>query len=398
MKINRFLISVLVLLILSLLFSCTKDEKLITEPETMEIFDLSYSNSILTWKSSESTRSIVQYSTDSDFLNHTAYSIQGETTNHSIIFLDLNSDTTYYYRIKQKTADTIIYSSIKKFNSGAVSAPAQILKVVYIDVKQGDSELIKTPEGNVVLIDGGYGSYGAESWTGFGQKITLNYLKSESITSINYLILTHPHADHVGGLADVLSDSSITKVDYVYDNMLSSTSEAYIDFLNAITPRSETNYALPELGSFISLDSDQVKMKLIHNKNQMDEDDTGHYYNDCSLTYHLEFKNFKAMFQGDAETVAQDVILSNYPNDIRSQFYKVGHHGSYNGTSRAWMEKMRPVACYIPCGAGNPYGHPHNQTLTILEDFNVDIYRADQNGTVILLTDGENNFTIIREK
>ena len=268
----------------------------------------------------------------------------------------------------------------------------------YIDVKQGDSELIISPGEEVVVIDGGYGSYGLESWAGFGQKIAMNYLKSVNVSEIDHMVLTHPHADHIGGLVNILNDSYFTKISSVYDNQLPATSTPYNDFLTAINNNSEIDYVFPELGSFINLDSDLVKMKLIHNKNQMDESATGHYYNDCSLTYHLVFKNFKAMFQGDAETVAINRILSNYPNDIRSHFYKVGHHGSYNGTSRSWMEKMRPVACYIPLGGGNPYGHPHAQTITILQDFNVDIYRADHHGTVILLTDGENNFTVIREK
>ena len=92
-KITLIIISILLLL---LFVSCTKDEKLVTEPDIVNFYNVSYADSTLTWKTDLSSRSIIQYSTDSGFLNHTAYSIDAETTNHSIKFLDLNSSTTYY--------------------------------------------------------------------------------------------------------------------------------------------------------------------------------------------------------------------------------------------------------------------------------------------------------------
>ncbi len=396
---KKVIIIILSILLLLLVVSCTKDEKLTTEPELVAFYNVSYADSTLTWKTDLSSRSIIQYSTDSNFLNHTAYSIVAETTNHSIKFLDLTSSTTYYYRIKHKRDDTVSYSNVWKFNSGTVTPSTDLLKIIYIDVKQGDSALIITPSGENIIIDGGYGSYGYDTWAGGGQTLTLNYLNSEGITHIHHMILSHPHTDHIGGLSDILAagGGNTFTVDNIYDNMLSSTSSAYIDFLSGVNDHTEANYIFPALGSTISLSGGDFVMKLIHSKDNMSSTETGHYYNDCSLTYHLVYKDFTAIFSGDAETVSIDKMIEYYPNDLRSTVYKVGHHGSYNGTSRAFLSKLKAVTCYIPCGANNPYGHPHDQVLTQLSDYHIDIYRADENGTVKLITDGVNTFIMIRE-
>jgi len=252
--------------------------------------------------------------------------------------------------------------------------PSVNLNVYFIDVGQGDSILIDlgTTE---ILIDGGERSPGV-----------VQFLNQHVDGDLEVMIATHPHADHIGGLIDVLNNF---KVDQVWYNGESSTTKTYSDFMVAAT----VNNAQLHLGK--RGDTITAGALILNVLNPFDISGTT---NNNSIVTELDYGNVDFLFEGDAEQASEARMLS--ATDIpfhHVQILKVGHHGSRTASSPAFLARITPGTAIYTAGAGNSYGHPHIETINALKSIGAVIYGTDINETIIVTTDG-NTYTVATAK
>lgn len=242
------------------------------------------------------------------------------------------------------------------------------LEVHFIDIGQGDSTLI-TCDGHAMLIDGGN--------NGKGTAVQL-YLTKMGIEALDYVIGTHPDADHIGGLDVILYKFPTGKVilpDYEKDT---KTYKEVIDVLD------EKNYkiTLPVPGDTYSLGEATFTIIAPNRK-------YGDNANDYSVGILLEHGDSRFVLTGDAEEDSEADILKN-ELDISADVYKVSHHGSKTATTDAFLEAVNPKYAVISCGEGNTYGHPHAEVMNKLMERGIPIYRTDEQGTIVCVSDGKN--------
>lgn len=247
------------------------------------------------------------------------------------------------------------------------SSKPDTMEVHFIDVGQGDSTLIKCGE-HSMLIDAGDDTKGT---------LIQNYLKKQNIKSLDYLVLTHPDADHIGGAPVIITKFDINKV---FVSNFEKDNKTYQKLIQALDYK-RLKYETPKVGTQYSLGSATITI-LAPNKEYDNP-------NDSSVALIVQNENNKFLFSGDAEEAAeQDIIDSN--SNISADVYKVGHHGSKYSTSSDFFKAVSPTYAVISCGEGNSYGHPHAETLNTLRMNGVDVYRTDEDGTIIATSDGNN--------
>lgn len=246
------------------------------------------------------------------------------------------------------------------------------IKVFIFDVGQGDSILIKAFDRNI-LIDAGP-----------DKNTVADRLKSFGVNSLNLIIVTHPHSDHIGGMLEVLKRYN---VEYYLDPGIPHTSKTYRTLLDVVEEK-RLKYIRPN-GQSIHIQSAELFIFPIP--------DNPKDINNGSVVGRLSYKDFSALFLGDAEIEEQSFIIGRYSGRMKSNIVKVSHHGSSNGTNQRLLDTVVPEVAVISVGKGNSYGHPHRETLELLKRNNVKIYRTDRDGTVVILSDG-NRYKIIRER
>lgn len=243
------------------------------------------------------------------------------------------------------------------------------LIVHFLDVGQADCTLIQLPNGEEVLIDAG--NYGDGSY------IT-SYLKNLNVDDIEYLILTHPHEDHIGSAKEIINNFTVEKI-YMPDVL--DDSKFYESTMLAIEDKGiETIFAKPGLKI---IDSPDLKFQLLSPKSM--------YYselNEYSAAARLEYSDTSFLFMGDAESVSELEMLGGGFN-LDSDVLKAGHHGGRTSSSKDFLQSVTPEYSIISCGEDNSYGHPHIETLNRLSDIGSEIYRTDELGTIVFLSDGQ---------
>ncbi|MEW6226593.1 MAG: stalk domain-containing protein [Bacillota bacterium] len=244
------------------------------------------------------------------------------------------------------------------------SASGGQVKVHFIDVGQGDSVYIQLPDRNDVLIDAGDNNKGS---------VVVSNLKSQGVDDIELLIASHPHADHIGGLDDVLA---AFRVEAVVDDGMSADTATYWDYLAAVWAEG-CPYQKATPGQSWEFGSCTLKV-LGPVRGHGD-------VNNNSVVCLLDCGDVEFLFTGDAEAEAEADLIGK---PIAAEILKVSHHGSRTSTSQAFLDAVRPEVAVICVGAGNRYGHPHQETLDKLGAARVKVYRTDLNGTVIITTDG----------
>ena len=239
------------------------------------------------------------------------------------------------------------------------------LTVHYLDVGQADSIFIELPNKETILIDAGNNGDG---------EIIVNYIKNLNYDTINYLVGTHPHEDHIGGLDTVINTFNIDKI---YMPKAQTNTITFKDVLKAIQDKGlKVNTA--KVGVNI-LNIDNLNIDIIAPKDEIYDN-----LNNYSAVIKLTYGNNSFLFMGDAETLSENEITT----DVKVDVLKVGHHGSNTSTSQTFLNKVKPTYAVISIGKDNSYGHPANEVLALLNEFNVNVFRTDEQGTIIISSDG----------
>lgn len=243
---------------------------------------------------------------------------------------------------------------------------AEEMRVHFLDVGQGDSILIELPNGQSMLVDGGTRRAG-----GFVK----DYIKSLGINHLDYVVATHPHEDHIGGLVEVIGTIPVGSV---YMPRVVHTSQTFETFIQTVADKGH-RFRRARAGLVMIEDGD-LKVNMLAPVREDYEDLNNH-----SAVVKLEYKGVSILLMGDAEELSEkEIDLSR----VSAQVLKVGHHGSNSSTSGEFLENVSPVYAVISCGKDNDYGHPHRETLDRLESAGVKVLRTDLLGTIILTTDG----------
>ncbi len=242
------------------------------------------------------------------------------------------------------------------------------LKVHFLDVGQGDSAFIAAGD-NAMLIDAGDRGYGSG---------IVSYLKNQGVKKLDYLILTHPHADHIGGAADVVKAFEIGKI---IMPKVSHTTKTFENLLLTIQNKG-LKITSPNPGDEYELGGARFKI-LAPNSSSYKS------MNDHSVVTRIAFGNTAFLFTGDAESTSESQILSK-GFDVKSDVLKVGHHGSKTSTTASFLKNVSPKYAVISVGKGNNYGHPTQEVLGRLDSQRVKVYRTDEAGTIIATSDGTN--------
>lgn len=248
-------------------------------------------------------------------------------------------------------------------------------EVHFIDVGQADSALIEC-DGETMMIDGGNVA---------DSNVVAAYLKKEDVTELNYVVCSHAHEDHVGGLSGALS---VTKADNIYAPKTKANTKAYKNFKKKAE---EQNVEIkhPNVGDEIQLGSSTVEFLG-------PVDENGKDLNSTSIVLKITYGNTSFLFTGDAESDEEEEIL-NSGADLKSTVLKVGHHGSRTSTSYPFLREVMPQYAVISVEKGNSYGHPNEDTLSKLSDAGVEVYRTDESGDIVMTSDG-NSISITTSK
>lgn len=241
-------------------------------------------------------------------------------------------------------------------------------EVDFIDVGQAKCILI-TSGNKTMLIDAGNVADGETVCT---------RLSAQGITQLNYVVCTHAHEDHVGGLAQVLEIFTVT--DTVYAPSLTASTKCYEDFLDACAAQNKQPVH-PTLGSTLPFGEATVEF---FGPALADTTDL----NDSSVVMKMTYKNTAFLFTGDAET-ASEYAMINHGFDLSADVLDVGHHGSSTSTSYVFLREVMPGYAVISCGADNDYGHPHEEVTSRLSDAGVITWRTDQHGSVHVISNGK---------
>lgn len=248
--------------------------------------------------------------------------------------------------------------------------PEGELEVHFIDVGNADCILVRQGEHNMLIDAGDIGAY----------HDIMDYLNRHNIKKFDLVIATHPHADHIGEMADIIKTIPIDRfvMSYMPEGK-EPTTKVYLSMLEALD---EQNVPVEEAvpGETYTLGTAQLQI-LAPLSEDSDE-------NAMSVVTRLTFGHRTFLFTGDAEEEVEREILT-HGFDVKADVLKAGHHGSDTSSSEAFLRAVAPEYAVITCGEGNSYGHPHDEALERLEGVGAVCYRADMYGDIVFTTDGE---------
>ena len=239
------------------------------------------------------------------------------------------------------------------------------LAVHFLDIGQGDSIYLELPNAETMLIDAGENYYGEG---------IIDYIEHTGHDEIDYLVATHPHSDHIGSMSYIVRNFTVNAV---YMPKAVTTTKTYQNLLESIQKKG-LKITNAKAGMTI-LSEDGLTVDVIAPVT-IDDD-----LNNCSIVLKITYGDTSFLFTGDAETKEFGAITADMSADV----LKVGHHGSRTSTTKEILERIHPDIAVISCGEDNEYGHPHQSTMDLLEQFGCEVYRTDTDGTVTVVSDGE---------
>jgi competence protein ComEC len=240
------------------------------------------------------------------------------------------------------------------------------LRVHFIDVGQGDSTLVEK-DGHFMLIDAGERDQG---------EAVASYLEKQGVKTLDYVIGTHPHSDHIGGLEAVIRKFDVQKVLLPEKE---HTTKVYERLLDAIADKN-LKITLPKPGDNYTLGDASFQI-IAPNR------DYGDDLNNWSIGLRLVYGKNSFVLCGDAEKEAEkDMVANGFP--LKADVLKLSHHGSTTSSSEGFMDQVDPEYGVISCGKNNDYGHPHKEILDMLKKRNIKVLRTDQLGTIVAVSDG----------
>lgn len=250
------------------------------------------------------------------------------------------------------------------------------LVVHFLDVGQGDSELIQLPGGETILIDSG--DRGAP---------TVDLLRKFGVKQIDLIIATHPHSDHIGEMRDVMRVFTVLEF---WDSGFNHPTRTYGDMLQDIKVRG-IKFATPKRGDLRTFG--EVTVEVLNPSEGLPDENP----NNASVVVRLTFGSKRFLFTGDAEynagakSSAWEQMLEKYREGLRSDLLKAAHHGSSNGTTQDVLDAVNPSIITISCASGNEYHHPHPKVIRMLEQVasKTSVYRTDLEGTITAVCDGK---------
>lgn len=257
-----------------------------------------------------------------------------------------------------------VFQSVQD-NANKVTIPMDGLYVHYIDVGQGDSELICCG-GEYMLIDAGEPS---------ASDTVVDYLNDHGIEKLEYVVCSHGHADHCGGLDAVVENF---EVGTVFTSPYPGDTSSYEIFSDAVEAKGLA-MTVPELGESYTLG--EAKLEFIGPLEEYDN------LNDDSLVMRLEYGDTSFLFTGDMTSKAERDLLEDGAN-VKCDVLKVGHHGSSGSSSYRFLYEAEPKIAVISCEAGNSYGHPHEEALSRLNDCDAEVCRTDLEGSIVIFSNG----------
>jgi len=259
---------------------------------------------------------------------------------------------------------------------------SQELKIVFIDVGQGSSELIILPNNNTILIDGGERDQSGS---------VLATLQEHGVSTIDVVVATHPHDDHIGGLIDVINN---VEVGEVLDSGQIHTTQTFEDFLDAIDSK-QIPLRQVRQGEEIDLDP-TVDLEVLNPPTSLPNGaDDESMFSDNSVVIKLTYGEFRALFTGDMEETNEARLSASSSIDLDSDVLLAGHHGSATSSTTAFLNKVKPEVVIISVGANNSYGHPDQVALDRIAAVEPQqVMRTDIDGTIVLTTSGGPEYTI----
>ncbi|AYK15411.1 MAG: lamin tail domain-containing protein [Methanosarcina flavescens] len=256
-----------------------------------------------------------------------------------------------------------------------VTVSGQNLTVHFLDVGQGDSILLEL-DGKFMLVDSGERDQG---------KVVTAYLQNQGISTLDYVVATHPHSDHIGGMDDILNNFP---VEHFVDSGYPHTSKTYENMLIIIDTK-DIPFEVVQAGHKIDFDP-AVDIEVLNPASIYSDE-----LNENSVVLKVTYGETSFLLMGDAGLESEEYIIeAGY--DVDSDILKVGHHASRSGSGRTFISAVSPEVSIVEVGAGNDYGHPHAEVLDRLQKVST-VYRTDLDGTIVITTDGS-TYTVTTEK
>ncbi|PIC73719.1 MBL fold metallo-hydrolase [Sporosarcina sp. P17b] len=248
----------------------------------------------------------------------------------------------------------------------STDAAAKELKVHFIDVGQGDAVLIQSPNGKNMLVDGGPKAAGSK---------VVSFLKEKGVKRLDYVVATHPDADHIGGLEAVLNAFPVTNF---IDSGYVHTSQTYYNLLTLIDKKNIKFTVAKELDK-LALDQQLITRVLF-------ADEKGKDSNAASIVLKITYNKVSFLLMGDADTVTEDYIRSKY--NVKATVLKNGHHGSKTSSSAAFISNVKPSVAILSYGKNNSYGHPHAAIEARLKNVGAKTYKTPIHCNITVTTNG----------
>jgi competence protein ComEC len=255
----------------------------------------------------------------------------------------------------------------------------------FLDIGQGDASYVEFPNGEDMLVDC---SLDARILSSLGK------VMSTGDRTIDYLIVTHPHADHYGGCIDVMKRFAIRHIYYnglerkndtAWEYFWDTTQQEIADGSSYTQVKNEQTFSIASSSiHFLYPDHDISKDKM-----DTDTGDSGHDVNDTSIVFTLQYGRIKALFTGDMESTLEPYIIKKYGKELDSDILKVGHHGSATASSVALLNIVSPAISSISVGKGNTYHLPSLRIIRRLQRLGGQVWRTDETGSVTIVSDGE---------